>query len=95
MVAIGSTADGFADAISRALSGDDPQWRARVDAYLSTLSWDRTWGDMRTLCEDALRRRERTVREDTARRVHLAFADRRSASRPAGPAAPAIGRADV
>lgn len=95
MVAIGSTADGFADAISRALAGTDPQWRARVDAYLSTLSWDRTWGEMRTHCEVALRRRERNLREDTARRVHLAFADRRSASRPAGPAAPAMRQADV
>ncbi len=95
MVAIASTPDEFCGSIARALNDRDPQWRERVDRYLSTLSWDRTWSDMRTLCEDALRKRARAARAETSRRVHLAFADRRSASRPAGPAAPSMGRADV
>jgi len=95
MVAIASTPEEFCDAIARALGADDPAWRAPVDRYLSTLSWDRTWSDMRTLCEDALRQRTRALRAETSRRVHLAFADRRSAVRPSGPAAPSMGRADV
>ena len=95
MVAIASTPAEFCSAIARALGDPDPEWRARVDRYLTTLSWDRTWADMRTLCEDAIRQRARAARAETSRRVHLAFADRRSAARPAGPAAPSMGRADV
>ena len=95
MVAIADTPRRFCEAIERALEGHDAEWRARVDRYLSTLSWDRTWADMRTLCEDALRRRGRAARAETSRRVHLAFADRRSAARLSGPAAPSMGRADV
>ncbi len=95
MVAIASTAGAFGDAIARALAHPDPEWRARVDRYLGQLSWDRTWADMRTLVEDAVRRRATAVRAETSRRVHLAFKDRRSASRPSGPAAPSMGHADV
>ncbi|HUK34647.1 MAG TPA: glycosyltransferase [Vicinamibacterales bacterium] len=95
MVAIGSTAAEFGDAVGRALASTDKEWRARVDKYLSTLSWDRTWADMRTLVEDALRKRARAARAETSRRVHLAYKDRRSASRSSGPAAPSMGQADV
>ena len=95
MVAIASTAAEFGDAISYALKDSDPEWRARVDTYLSQLSWDRTWADMRTLVEDAVRRRATAIRAETSRRVHLAFKDRRSAPRPTGPAAPSMGQADV
>jgi glycosyltransferase involved in cell wall biosynthesis len=95
MVAIASTASEFGDAIAGALAHTDPEWRARVDKYLAQLSWDRTWGDMRTLVEDALRKRATASRAETSRRVHLAFKDRRSAPRPTGPAAPSMGRADV
>ncbi len=103
LVAIADSADAFGDAIARALGNADPEWRANVDRFLSRLSWDRTWSDMRTLCEDALRQRARAARAENARRVHLAFADRRSAPRPSGstrrpskgPAAPSMGRADV
>jgi hypothetical protein len=66
-----------------------------VDKFLSQLSWDRTWADMRTLVEDSLRKRTRAARAETSRRVHLAFKDRRSAPRSSGPAAPSMGRADV
>jgi UDP-galactopyranose mutase len=95
MVAIAATPAEFCDAIERALQEPEAAWRARVDKYLSTLSWDRTWADMRTLCEEAIRRRTTAERRETSRRVHLAFADRRSAPRASGPAAPAMGRADV
>ncbi len=95
MVAIASTAAEFGDAIGRALEGGDAEWRMRVDKYLGQLSWDRTWADMRTLVEDALRRRATAARAETSRRVQLAFKDRRSAPRPTGPAAPSMGRADV
>jgi UDP-galactopyranose mutase len=95
MVDIASTAAEFGDAIARALQERDPEWRARVDKYLGQLSWDRTWADMRTLVEDALRRRATAARAENSRRVHLAFKDRRSATRPSGPAAPSMGRADV
>ena len=95
MVEVAGTPGEFCEAIARALQPADAEWRARVDKYLSTLSWDRTWGDMRTICEDALRRRATADRAETSRRVHLAFADRRSAPRHSGPAAPSMGRADV
>jgi len=95
MVAIASNASEFGDAIERALTNRDAEWRQRVDKYLSQLSWDRTWADMRTLVEDSLQKRARAALAENARRVHLAFADRRSAPRPAGPAAPSMGRADV
>src|SRR6185436_1749425 len=95
MVAIASTPQEFGDAIARALQHKDPEWRARVDRYLSTLSWNRTWADMRSLCEDALRRRAGAAQLDISRRLHLAGGDRRSAARPGGPAAPAMGHADV
>jgi UDP-galactopyranose mutase len=95
MVAIGGSAAEFGDAIASALGAPDPEWRARVDKYLSQLSWDRTWADMRTLVEDALRKRTRAAGAETSRRVHLAFKDRRSVPRSHGPAAPSMGRADV
>ena len=95
MVAIASTAAEFGEAIAHALDGTDPDWRVRVDKYLGQLSWDRTWADMRTLVENALRRRATASRAETSRRVHLAFKDRRSARRQPGPAAPSMGRADV
>jgi len=95
MVSIASTAAEFGDAIVSALDGADDEWRVRVDNYLGQLSWDRTWADMRTLVEDALRRRATAARAETSRRVHLAFKDRRTAPRQSGPAAPSMGRADV
>jgi UDP-galactopyranose mutase len=95
MVHIASTAAEFGDAIQRALDDADAEWRTRVDRYLGQLSWDRTWADMRTLVEDALRRRATAARAETSRRVQLAFKDRRSASRQTGPAAPSMGQADV
>src|ERR1051326_8778704 len=73
MVSIASTATEFGDAIARALEDTDSEWRGRVDKYLGHLSWDRTWADMRTLVEDALRRRATAARAETSRRVHLAF----------------------
>ncbi len=81
LVAIASTPAQFGDAVTRALGQHDPEWRARVERFLSRLSWDRTWGDMRSLVETAVHTRRRAASAETARRVHLAAADRRSASR--------------
>jgi UDP-galactopyranose mutase len=96
LVAIGGTPAEFGDAIAIALAAPDPTWRARVDKFLSELSWDRTWADMRTLVEDTMRKRTRAEHAETARLVHLAYKDRRSTHRSSsGPAAPSMGRADV
>jgi UDP-galactopyranose mutase len=95
LVGIGGTAAEFGDAIALALGRPEPTWRGRVDKFLSQLSWDRTWADMRTLVEDALRQRARAEHAEVSRRVQLAFKDRRSARRSSGPAAPSMGRADV
>jgi len=95
LVAIGGTAAEFGDAIAMALGTPDPTWRGRVDKFLSELSWDRTWADMRTLVEDTMRKRTRAEYAETARLVHLAYKDRRSTHRSSGPAAPSMGRADV
>ncbi len=47
--------DNIAEALQGALSGATPDWRARVDAKLATMSWDRTWQAMLTDMQDCLR----------------------------------------
>ncbi len=43
-------------------AGGNAQWRARVDEFLSKISWDRTWGEMAALIGEAVEgRRERVV----------------------------------
>jgi UDP-galactopyranose mutase len=55
LVHIESDAEGFCQAAERAMTyGMSLKWRERADAYLSTLSWDRTWQEMNQLIEDAL-----------------------------------------
>ena len=68
--------------------------RARRHISCDSMSWDRTWADMRTLVEDALRQRATAER---ARRQTRAACVQRPAVRPTstGPAAPSMGRADV
>jgi UDP-galactopyranose mutase len=52
---IASTAEDFVLAAERSMAfGLTMKWRRRVDAFLSTLSWDETWSSMRTLITDAL-----------------------------------------
>ena len=56
-VAIADTPDEFVAAVERLLAGPDDGWRQRVDAFLSEMSWDRTWSDMAHLIDEAARRR--------------------------------------
>jgi UDP-galactopyranose mutase len=55
LVRIASTAEDFVLAAERSMAfGLTMKWRRRVDAFLSTLSWDDTCSSMRTLITDAL-----------------------------------------
>lgn len=61
----------FADAISAALQdASDPAvysgWLAEVDAFLSHMSWDRTWMYMMELLDKAIAKREVAVRSHAA-----------------------------
>jgi hypothetical protein len=42
------------------------KWRERADAFLSTLSWDKTWGEMNHLMLQVIAGRERTFLPATA-----------------------------
>jgi UDP-galactopyranose mutase len=44
-------------ALTRLTAADDSPDRERVDAFLSTMSWDRTWRGMATLIDEAAQRR--------------------------------------
>nr|WP_246329350.1 glycosyltransferase [Chthonobacter rhizosphaerae] len=46
LVEIAGTADEVVASIERLLAGPKPDWRARVDAFLADMSWDRTFADM-------------------------------------------------
>lgn len=55
LVSIASDPVAFVEAIEAALSRPDKRaWLARVDRYLSQLSWDRTWSGMARLMEQTL-----------------------------------------
>jgi UDP-galactopyranose mutase len=55
LVHIESDAEGFCVAAERAMTyGMTLKWRERADAYLSTLSWDRTWQEMNDLIDQSL-----------------------------------------
>ena len=49
VVAIASDADGFADALDKAMRGSDAAWKSAVDTKLASQSWDRTWADIARL----------------------------------------------
>jgi UDP-galactopyranose mutase len=51
LVHIADRPDDFIRAIERALEPPPPEWRERVDAFLSNLSWDRTWSEMSALID--------------------------------------------
>jgi glycosyltransferase involved in cell wall biosynthesis len=46
LVAIADTTEQFVDAIDKALTGLPADWLHRVDRFLLTRSWDRTWAEM-------------------------------------------------
>ncbi len=54
LVEVADDVEGFVAAAERCLAGRGERWRADVDAFLSELSWDRTWSKMRALIERAL-----------------------------------------
>jgi glycosyltransferase involved in cell wall biosynthesis len=55
LVQIEGTADGFLAAVEQALTYDmGLKWRARADAFLRNLSWDRTWSEMNGMIEEVL-----------------------------------------
>ena len=63
MVRIADTPEEFASAIDHFLSEqhDAAEWMERVDAYLSGLSWNRTWQHMKNLVDAAIGARRQTA----------------------------------
>jgi UDP-galactopyranose mutase len=54
LVRIADTVEDFVRECEAAMADrKDSRWRRSVDAILSTMSWDRTWGDMAALVEEA------------------------------------------
>jgi UDP-galactopyranose mutase len=47
LVEIASTATAFAEACAKATHNVDDNWRAKVDDFLSSMSWDATWAAMK------------------------------------------------
>jgi len=63
---IADTVEDFVAATEAALR-DDPERRlARADAFLSKISWERTWSSIRSLLTDAVETREEEVSESGA-----------------------------
>ncbi|MEO7859180.1 MAG: glycosyltransferase family 1 protein [Nitrospirales bacterium] len=57
---IAANADEFIAATEQALAhGMSFKWRERADAYLQTLSWDKTWGGMDSLIAEVLQARQK------------------------------------
>jgi UDP-galactopyranose mutase len=54
LVRIADDADAFGEACEAAMEEDPMVRRSRFDAYLSRMSWDRTWTRMQALINDAL-----------------------------------------
>lgn len=53
LVHIADTSERFAAALDLCLTAPRASWLRRADAFLGRLSWDRTWGQMRDLVQDA------------------------------------------
>ena len=64
LVEIAGTPEEFVEKAQMLLERPREAWLARVDAYLATTSWDRTWASMATLIEQ-----HRQQRQPTAPRV--------------------------
>ncbi len=56
LVRIADDVPSFVEEVSQALASDrkDARWRRAVDAALATMSWERAWGEMSALLEDAI-----------------------------------------
>ena len=59
LVHIADEPEAFACACEQAMAEDGRERRRRVDAFLTEMSWDYTWADMRELVERAERKRPR------------------------------------
>jgi len=54
LVAIAGSAEEMVESLSWCLSAASPEWQARVDRFLSLMSWDRTFEGMRGVIEHAM-----------------------------------------
>ncbi|MDP9054010.1 MAG: glycosyltransferase family 1 protein [Acidobacteriota bacterium] len=64
MVRIEGTTEGFLAAAEQALTYEMGfKWRERVDAFLMTMSWDRTWNAMNNLIEESIAARTRAAEQ--------------------------------
>jgi UDP-galactopyranose mutase len=61
LVAVADDVDAFVQAIETVRQRPMPERVARVDAYLTGRSWDRTWACMRTLIDDLVQARRRDL----------------------------------
>jgi len=56
LVGIAETAEGFIEIAEHdLLQKTDPLWLGKVDQYLSTISWDKTWKDMEAHIDQSLK----------------------------------------
>ena len=62
MVRIADEATHFADAVSASLQPVDARWLAKVDEYLGSISWDRTFEEMMAAIEVVLKSRSQPAR---------------------------------
>jgi UDP-galactopyranose mutase len=56
LIEIADSPEPFVAAIERLLSPQSAEWRERVDAFLSRMSWDRTWSEMSSLIDEVTTR---------------------------------------
>jgi UDP-galactopyranose mutase len=63
---IADTVEEFVAAVEDALAEDPASRLARADAFLSKISWERTWSSIRRLMADAVETREEEVSESGA-----------------------------
>ncbi len=64
LVKIGSTAENFVEYAEEMLKGQPEDWLGRVDAFLSQISWDKTWLEMTNLIKEETLKTK--VKEQTA-----------------------------
>jgi UDP-galactopyranose mutase len=56
LVEIADTPEDFGRAVAKLLGPQPPDWCERVDHFLSTMSWDRTWSAMSSLIDNVVLR---------------------------------------
>jgi UDP-galactopyranose mutase len=68
LLRIADEAEGFVRACEEAMAEDAQERQRRVDAFLTEMSWDYTWADMRELIDAAVGTREEVRRRRLPRR---------------------------